>query len=207
MSTRDATPVGKTGIFGGSFDPVHLGHLILAADLLETGLIDQLLFVPAACSPLKANAAVAGPEHRLRMLELAIQGIPGTAIWDGELGRAGPSYSVDTAEALRNELPGKRLYWILGADQMEQLSAWHNIEKLAGLVEFIAMRRPGHTIQPPSSLPRERFTLADNRKLDIRSSEIRARLGVGKSVELFLPAAVNHYIHSNHLYGPLIHAN
>ncbi len=201
MTTPTTTTAGKTGIFGGSFDPVHLGHLIHAVDLLDAGLVDEVIFVPAAQSPFKCDRTITAGSHRVNMLKLALEHVNASRVWEGELARPGPSYSVITARELSDMLPDNALFWILGGDQLASLPRWHRAHELVAQVRFIAMARPGYDLTPPDEFPAERFTLHRVRHLDISSSEIRERLQKGKNADFFLPSAVNRYIHSHHLYG------
>ena len=131
----------KIGIFGGSFDPVHRGHLELAGLAQEALGLDEVRFVPCQISPHKTGSLVTAGRHRCEMLRLATAGIPWAVVDDREIRQEGPSYSVLTAEALAAEFPAARMFWIMGGDQWESLLRWKSPEKLAALVEFIVLAR------------------------------------------------------------------
>ena len=133
----------RLGIFGGTFDPVHLGHLLLARDALEQGRLDAVLFVPCAQSPLKSHRALAGDADRVAMLKAALRGEPRFWLSRCELDRPGPSYSVDTAREIHSAFPQAQLFWLIGRDQWEQLDQWREPEELRRLVRFIRFPRGG----------------------------------------------------------------
>lgn len=133
----------KTGLFGGTFDPVHLGHIHLATLARDALGLDAVRFLPCQISPHKAGRQPAAGEDRLEMLRLATAGLPWAVVDDCELRRAGPSYSYQTAEAMRAGLPGDRLFWLMGADQWDALPRWRHPERLAACVEFIVLARGG----------------------------------------------------------------
>jgi nicotinate-nucleotide adenylyltransferase len=179
----------RTGIFGGSFDPVHLGHLIAAQDALEGLALDRVVFVPAAQAPLREGSPGIAAPARLELLRLAIAGDPGFEVSPIEIDRGGTSYSIETARALRVLWPDDRLFWIIGGDQAARLSQWRAIEELAGIVEFIVLERPGCAYDAPS-VPGLRLHLVSAHAIQISSSDIRRRLSAGLPVHHFLPAAV-----------------
>lgn len=192
----------RVGIIGGSFDPVHLGHLIIAGDALEQFGLDRILFVPAHQSPLKSKAPAASPEQRMEMLALALEGNEQFSLSDVDYRDPSTSYSVRTAAILQDELPNATLHWILGADQIEQLHRWRDIERLGSLVEFLAFERPGSHAAPSPELPSHiRIRRADSRQLDVSSSEIRDRLKSGRNAKYFLPEKVFDYIKAHNLYS------
>lgn len=131
----------KIGLFGGTFDPVHLGHLHLAAVAKEALALDEVRFLPCRISPHKNDHAPASGQDRLEMLRLATREIPWAVVDDFELTQADPSYSFLTAEAMAEKFPDARLFWIMGGDQWNALTRWKNPERLAELVEFIVLGR------------------------------------------------------------------
>ena len=175
-----------TGLLGGSFDPVHLGHLIAADRAAEVLGLDRVLFVPCARQPLKACGPVASAGHRTAMLELAIAGRPGFALERLELERpaAQPSYTVETLRALKARCAA--------AD----LPRWRAVEEVARLAEVATLTRPG---APEASSALVRHILATP-AIEISASEIRARCLAGKSIRYLVPDAVADYIERNHLY-------
>lgn len=191
----------KIGIIGGSFDPIHLGHLIIAGDALEQFHLERVLFVPAYQAPLKSKSPIASPEHRMEMVKLAIAGEAKFGVSDLDYREQAISYSVKTAARLKDALPDSKLCWILGADQIAQLHHWRDIESLGNLVEFLAFERPRASNTPHPDLPRSvSITKAEGRQLDISSTEIRERLKSGRGAKYFLPEKVFDYIKAHTLY-------
>lgn len=187
------------GIYGGSFDPVHLGHLIIAQDCLEQANLDEIVLVPAAASPLKSRSPLASDEHRIQMAEVAVATLPHFSVSDVEIKRGGISYSVDTVKAFRELYPDAVLYWILGQDQVNQLERWHCIEELVNSVIFLAVGRPG--VEPSvSTIPGIRLTHVRGHAIEISSTEIRERFKQGLPNSLFLPSSVLNFIESHGLY-------
>lgn len=212
---------GGIGIFGGTFDPVHLGHLRAAEDVRETLVLDEMRFVPAAVPPHKGPPAASGSE-RLRMLALATAGIPGFRPWSVELDRTGPSYSVDTLRALRAEVgAGVRLVFVVGRDAFAELHTWRDYATIFTLCDVAVMTRPPFA----AALTLEDFPVALRRafgydprsgsyhhesgnrvipvsvvSLDISATDIRSRLATGRSVRFLVPSAVQAHIESTGLY-------
>jgi len=184
-------------IFGGSFNPVHWGHLLLAEEIAEEFSFDRVIFVPAWRSPFKDGREDPGPERRLAMLEAACRDNPRFSVDDREIRRGGPSYTIDTVRELRSELglespPGL----LLGDDLLAGLEGWREVEALGRESRIIVARRGG---APESCiLPCER---ASNRLIPLASSEIRARVAAGKSLRYLVPGAVADYIREKALYG------
>ncbi len=187
------------GIYGGSFDPVHHGHLILARDAVEQLGLARLVFVPAAISPHKLARAPGAPgEWRLRMLEAAVAGEERFAVDGRELHRAGPSYTIDTIQALRAEAPeDTAFFYLIGEDNVPLLHTWHRIGELRALVRFVVCRRPGPT---PASDAGEFPVLS--RWVDISSTEIRNRVASGRQIRYLVPEAVAAIITAQQLYRP-----
>lgn len=184
-----ATAPQRIGVFGGSFDPVHLGHLVAAQDAAEALALDRVVFVPAWQAPLRDPGPRLEPGLRLELLRAATAHDPRFGVSTVEFDRGGVSYSVDTAAALRARWPDARLFWIVGADQAERLHAWRRIEELAALAEFIVLARPGYA-GAASTVPGLRLHSVAAHVFEISSTEIRRRLAEGKPVRLFLPPAV-----------------
>jgi nicotinate-nucleotide adenylyltransferase len=197
VSTGDAK---RIGIFGGSFDPVHLGHLVAAQDACEHMLLDRVLFVPAAQAPLKGIAPRLDGVQRLALLRVAVAGDPRFELSTVELDRGGVNYSIDTARALCATDPAARWYWIIGADQAARLAEWRQIAELGALVEFIVLARPGFAGEPRDLPPTVRLHVAPMHVFDVSSSEIRDRLAASRPVRHFLPASVAELIERHHLY-------
>ncbi len=181
----------KLGFLGGSFDPVHHGHLLAAQDVMEGLGLDKVIFVPSAQSPLKENEPGLGAEHRLELLALALEGVARFEVSAMEIERGGVSYTVETARRLRELYPEDELYWIIGADQAAKLSQWCRIEEIARLLSFALVGRPGSR-SPDSDLRIAglRMHCIEGHACDISSSELRARVRSGRSLHFFTPARV-----------------
>jgi len=188
----------KLGIYGGSFDPVHLGHLLVAQAAVEELGLDRLFFVPTAQSPFKpANHSAPGPA-RLQLLRLALAGQCHYEVDDQELRRGGVSYTVDTLRSFATKYPGAQLFCLLGADNVAKLNEWREADELARLAEFVAVPRPGGA--PAGFPPRFRGHELCGFPFAVSSSQIRARVQAGLSIEHLVPAAVAAAIASAGLY-------
>jgi nicotinate-nucleotide adenylyltransferase len=182
----------KIATYGGTFDPIHHAHLILARDALETLDLDEIIFVPAAISPLKEAAPVASGEVRLTMLRAAIEGEPRFAVDDCELHRPPPSYSIDTVEEVRRRNGDAAIYCLIGEDNVETLTKWHRFIELEKIVQFVVLDRTGE--EATHSYPVIR------RKIDISATEIRKRVASGRSIRYLVPPAVAEIIDREKLY-------
>lgn len=195
-NTENSAP--RLGLYGGSFDPVHLGHLLVAQAAMEELSLDRLGFIPAAHSPFKPGTAPAPAAVRLRMLRLALAGETRFDVDELELRRGGVSYSVDTVREIAARHPGTELFWLIGADHVPTLPKWREAEMLAGLVEFVVIPRPG---EPSVTLPAPwRLRHLRGWPLAVSSSEIRRRVAAGKEVRHLLPNFVAEVIDSEKLY-------
>lgn len=192
----------KIGFLGGSFDPIHLGHLLIAQDALEGLGLDRVDFIPAAVSPLKDRALTASPEQRLEMVRLATEGDERFGILDLELRRGGTSYTVDTVRELGRRFPGAALFWVLGTDQVQRLAEWKDIGELVRLVEFVHLARPGlaEVVVPP--IRGLRLHRVAGHEVAISSSELRERASQGLPLRYFVPLKVADFIESQSLYRP-----
>lgn len=202
----------RYGIFGGTFDPIHNGHLILARDALEQLELDKMIFIPAALSPHKlTERPYATNQERLKMLQLAIQGEPRFVIDERELYREGPSYTFDTIYELKAEIadPNVSLSYLVGQDHLPKLSTWYRWEELKTMMEFVVcLRTPSVQVasaSDPLFLKRQLDALGIHsfltRQIDISATEIRMRLSNGQSIQYFVPERVQQWIEENHLYS------
>jgi nicotinate-nucleotide adenylyltransferase len=190
----------KSGFFGGTFDPIHHGHLIAAQDALEQLELETVHFVPTAQSPLRDDAVRAGPEHRLEMIRRAVAGDSRFQVSDVEIARGGVSYTYDTVCALRKEQPERSPIWIIGEDQVGKLPRWHRIEELCRLTEFAFLARPDHTQPTDPELPELRLHRLRSHQVQISSTEIRRRVREKRPLRFLLPDPVIQYIHEHNLY-------
>jgi len=190
--------VQRIGLFGGSFDPVHLGHLLVAQAAFEELELSRLLFIPAAQSPFKPGSQPAPASARLAMLRLALAGQPCYEIDTQELERGGLSYSIDTAKACQARFPGAELHWLIGADHAAKLPLWREADALAELLRFVVICRPGEPVELPP--PPFRARLLRGFPLDLSSSQVRARLKAGRPIGHMVPRAVAEYLQNKRLY-------
>ena len=181
----------KIGIYGGTFDPIHHGHLILGRQACEELGLDQLVFVPAALSPFKKAACATG-QARLSMLRAAIESQDGFSADDCELKRPPPSYSIDTVLQIRGREPKAELFWLIGADNVSGLSKWRRFEELKKLVQFVVLDRACSGLQQPYPVIQ--------RNIDISATEIRNRVASGRSIRYLVPRAVGEIIRRENLY-------
>ncbi len=191
----------RWGLYGGSFDPLHRGHLLVAQAALEELALDRLFFIPAAQSPFKPGSLPAADAARLRMLRRSLAGQSRTEVFCDELIRGGVSYSIDTVNAFRSRDPGAELFWLIGADHVPTLPQWRQAEALAEAVTFVVIPRPGQSqasLPPPWQLRHLRGW-----PLGVSSSEIRDRVRKGMSFEHLVPSGTAEIIASEGLYRDL----
>lgn len=190
----------KIGFLGGSFDPVHFGHLIAAQDVLEQMHLDRLILVPAAQAPLKPNDVQSTSEDRLAMLRSAIEWDHRLEISDYELRKGGISYTIDSVRHFKAQFPNDELFWIIGGDQLPLLHKWKEIGELVRQVEFIFLERPKHPVKPHVEIDGLRLHRCDGHLIEISSSELRGRVARGLSLHYFCPQKVIAYIGAKELY-------
>ena len=195
------------GILGGTFDPVHRGHLEIARIAMDEAALERVIFIPAGQPRLKSGDPSASPEQRLEMLRLAVSEIPGFDVSGMELRRSGPTLTVETLRELREELgDGVELYFILGLDALLRFDQWVEPERVVELARLLAVSRPGYSgFDWPGFYARNpyaegRVDCLDSTAIDISASELRARIAAGASVSGLLPSAVEQYIRDNGLY-------
>ncbi len=186
----------KIGILGGTFNPIHIGHLILADEVREKLSLDKVIFVPTYIPPHKQNSEVAAADERLRMVKAAIKGNKFFKTSDIEIKRKGPSYTVDTMEALNKKFPGEELYFITGSDLLKYLDEWKDFQELLRLVKFVVATRPGYPLEKITSYV-QRISI---RAVDVSAFEIRQCIKESKSFRYLVPEAVFEYINKKKLY-------
>ncbi len=189
----------RLGVLGGTFDPPHVGHLLVAVDAFEALALDRLLFVPAAVPPYKAHTVEASPEQRLQMLEATIGDDARFEVSRLELDRVGLSFTVDTLAALAIERPGVSLFLLIGEDLATQIASWRNAARIAELASIVVLVRPTSVSASAleSSLP---MTRLGTRRIELSSTEIRDRVRAGRSIHGFVTDAVAAFIHAAGLY-------
>lgn len=188
----------RLGLFGGTFDPVHLGHLLVAAAAVEEANLDRLVWVPAGQSPFKPTLPPTNGRLRLRLLRTALAGQTNSEVSSFELERSGPSYSVDTIHWARSRWPGFELYWLIGEDHLPGLPQWKDADLLAKMAEFLVIPRPGMPITSPP--PGFRCRRLRGWPLEVSASQIRRRVAAGATVAHLLPAGVAEIIAETGLY-------
>jgi nicotinate-nucleotide adenylyltransferase len=182
----------KIAIYGGTFDPIHHGHLILARQALEELNLDLVTFVPAAESPFKTDHQSAPAKHRLQMVKLAIENEPGFVVDSLEIDRGGTSFSIDTVLAIRKKFPDSELFFLLGEDNADHLAQWHRFGELEKLVRFIVLSRTDKRL--PKHYP------VIHRYFEISATEIRNRVANCQQITYLVPEVVLRYIQDHNLY-------
>jgi nicotinate-nucleotide adenylyltransferase len=189
----------RLGIFGGTFDPVHLGHLLPARDALEKMRLDAVLFVPCARSPFKREVPLTTDAQRFALLRLALKSEPRFWLSRCELDRPPPSYAIETAREVREAFPRATLFWLLGADQLGRLHEWRDWKELRRDVKFLLMQR-GDGLPVPGRLRNSVLSLPHPRRIDISSTEIRRRVKARLPIDHLVSAPVAAYIQRRRLY-------
>lgn len=199
----------QVGIFGGTFNPVHHGHLLLAREARECLGLDRVVLVPNRRSPLREGEVLAGAEDRLEMVRRAVRGEAGMEVSEVEVRREGASYTVETLEALRGKWPGAELVFLCGADSLTTLDRWVRVERILELARVCVMARPGTEVEAAYAALAERAPgvaagverLPVTRVVDLSATEIRERVAAGRSVRWMVPEAVEAYIRERGLFG------
>jgi nicotinate-nucleotide adenylyltransferase len=190
----------RIGVFGGTFDPPHVGHLLLATDAREALELDRVIFVPASTQPFKVNAPpVASARDRLEMVRLAVADDANYTVDDTEIDRKGLSFTVDTLEHLSRKNPGARLFLLLGEDTLSGMDGWRSPERIRELAQLAVMRRLGSGDAAETAIA-DGVVSVSARRIDVSSTEIRDRLRAGKSIKGFVPESVEQFIEARGLY-------
>lgn len=186
----------KVGILGGTFDPPHYGHLLIANEVLSELNLDEIWFMPNQEPPHKKKSESVENYDRLKMLELSLKENTAFKIEKIELERSGPSFTVDTMRLLNQRFPNHQFYFIIGADMIEYLPKWHKIDELMELVKFVGVDRPKYSLE--TNYP---ITYVDVPAFEVSSSMIRERVKRGMTVRYLLPDSVIDFIREKQLYG------
>jgi nicotinate-nucleotide adenylyltransferase len=194
-----SAPVQHLGLFGGSFDPVHCGHLLVAQAALEELRLGRLFFVPAAQSPFKPQTVPAPAPERLKLLRLALAGWVNCEVDEQEIVRGGTSFTIDTLRDYARRFPGAELFYLIGADHVPTLPKWRDAAELARMAEFVVIPRPGQA--PVPFPPPFRGRELSGFPLGVSSSQIRARVKAGLSIAGLVPDAVVEAIRNSGLYS------
>jgi nicotinate-nucleotide adenylyltransferase len=199
------------GVFGGTFDPVHFGHLIMAEQCREQAALDQVWFVPSARPPHKLERPLTPFAQRVEMLALALAGQSAFRVEEIEKDRPGPSYTADTLDDLSGRHPDNQWFLLVGSDTLSDLPTWHDPERVVARATLVVVARSNHEVLPAELLRRNlslpensnlRLQLVQSPIIDISSSDLRARVASGRSLRYFLPRAVECYIQAKGLYQP-----
>jgi len=200
----------RVGILGGTFDPIHYGHLVIAEEVCEALSLDRVLFVPAAVPPHKIGLSITPADHRAAMVELAIAGNPGFAVSRIELEREGPSYTADTIGTLAGEAArqgvARDLFFILSTEALAGLSGWHDPDRILSMCRLAVVQRPGTQLPTKPELEArfgdrtDRIMLVETVPLAHSASAVRARAATGRSIRYLVPPAVEAYICDHRLY-------
>jgi nicotinate-nucleotide adenylyltransferase len=186
----------RLGIFGGSFDPIHIGHLIVAEAAADALRLDRVQFIPAHKQPFKTGSHFASPQDRAAMLRTVLAGNPRFGLDLREIKRGGDSYTADTLRDLRHELPNDELFLLIGADAARELGKWHDAEDLARLAEVVVLSRPGQQVSD-CGIP---CSFIEVPAIGVSASLVREAVRRGTSIRYLVPSAVAEYIESHSLY-------
>lgn len=197
-------------LFGGSFNPIHHGHLIAARSVAETLGIGRAILIPSASPPHKTGGDLAGAEARLDMVRLAVEGEPGFDVSDVEIRRSGPSYTIHTVEHFRQHTdPDTQLCWIIGADTLPELHTWYRIEEIVEACRIVTAVRPGFDepdlaslagVLPEHQIKALHEGILQTPRIDISATQIRRRLRAGQSIRYLVPESVEQYIREHGIY-------
>jgi nicotinate-nucleotide adenylyltransferase len=202
----------RVGLFGGTFDPVHIGHLIVARAAVEHLELERMIWIPSAQPPHKPHGTVTGASERLEMVRLAIAEQAPFELSDCEIRRAGPSYTVQTVREFRANLgEAAELFWLIGADSLQELPSWYQVEQLLPLCRIVTAGRPGWAWDPgvrkllagrlgAEAVERLGADILPTPRIEISASQIRQRIGQGLSIRWLVPPAVEQYIQQRGLY-------
>ncbi len=189
----------RIGIMGGTFDPIHHGHLVAASEVQDYVDLDQVVFVPAGQQPFKVDQVIAPAEHRYLMTVIATASNPRFTVSRVDIDRAGVTYTIDTLQEIRQQFPDADLFFITGADALSQIFEWRQPERLFEMAHFIGVTRPGHRLSD-MGLPGEHVTLLEIPAMAISSTNCRDRVAAGQPVWYLVPDGVVQYINKHGLY-------
>lgn len=194
----------RVGVMGGTFDPIHHGHLVAASEVMASFSLDEVIFVPTGQQPFKAGRDVAPAEHRYLMAVVATASNPRFTVSRLEIERPGMSYTIDSLRALRESLGDVELFFITGADVLPQILNWKNAAELWSLAHFIGVTRPGHALQPVG-LPEDGVSMLEVPAMAISSTDCRLRVAAGRPIWYLVPDGVVQYIGKHDLYRSSSH--
>lgn len=190
----------RIGVFGGTFNPPHMGHLLVAEWIHDEFGLDRTIWMPAAQSPFKSEAESADAAHRLEMVRCAVQGNPAFEVSDFEIRRDGTSFTIDTLRHLTRERPDDELFLIMGSDSLADFPRWKDATEIARLVDLLVFKRPSGVAPPTPAFLDGKVQFADAPLLEISSTQIRERCSRQKTIRYLVPEVVRVYIDSEGLY-------
>ncbi|AWB95565.1 nicotinic acid mononucleotide adenylyltransferase [Agromyces badenianii] len=199
MTVAERRP--RIGVMGGTFDPIHHGHLVAASEVAQSLELDEVMFVPTGQPSYKSNVTQA--EHRYLMTVIATASNPRFTVSRVDIDRAKPTFTIDTLRDIRRERPDADLYFITGADAIAQILSWKDVQELWDLAHFVAVSRPGHVLSV-SGLPEQDVSLLEVPALAISSTDCRSRVRRGFPVWYLVPDGVVQYISKHHLYRSVV---
>ncbi len=192
----------RLGVMGGTFDPVHHGHLVAASEVATEFGLDEVIFVPTGQPWQKSERVVSAAEHRYLMTVIATASNPRFTVSRVDIDRPGPTYTIDTLRDLNSERPGAEFFFITGADALAQILSWKDSDELFALAHFVGVTRPGHTLDG-TGLPSNRVSLTEVPAMAISSTDCRVRVERGEPVWYLVPDGVVQYIAKHGLYRRL----
>ena len=194
----------RVGVMGGTFDPIHHGHLVAASEVQSWFDLDEVVFVPTGDPWQKSDRVVTPAEHRYLMTVIATASNPRFTVSRVDIDRSGPTYTVDTLRDLKAQLPDTELYFITGADALAEIFTWRDAEELFAFARFVGCTRPGYTMDEATlaAIPADRVTMVEIPALTISSTDCRDRTRRGEPVWYLVPDGVVQYIAKHHLYPP-----
>ena len=188
--------MARIGVLGGTFDPIHMGHLASASEVAGVLSLDTVLVVPTAGHPLKNGREVASAKDRLAMARLAVAGDSRLAVSSVDVDRGAPTYTVDTLTDLALQFPGAEFFFITGADALANLAQWKDVDRLASLATFVGVTRPRYQWVGRT----DGIVLVEVPGIDVSSTDVRRRVRTGQPFRYLVPGAVADYIEEHHLY-------
>ncbi len=192
-------PPARIGVMGGTFDPIHHGHLVAASEVASAFALDEVIFVPTGQPWQKSDRDVAPGEHRYLMTVVATASNPRFMVSRVDIDREGPTYTIDTLRDLSAQRPGAQLFFITGADALAQILSWKDSDELFALARFVGVTRPGHVLDD-AGLPADRVALLEVPAMAISSTDCRLRIGRGEPIWYLVPDGVVQYIGKHRLY-------
>ena len=190
----------RVGIMGGTFDPIHHGHLVAASEVATLYRLEEVIFVPTGEPWQKSHREVSPAEHRYLMAVIATASNPRFWVSRADIDRVGPTYTIDTISDIAAQRPGAELYFITGADAMADILSWRKAEEALQMARFVGVTRPGYELSD-AHLPTDSIIMLDVPAMAISSSDCRARVAEGRPVWYLVPDGVVQYINKHHLYG------